>query len=1438
MSENPSQFPIKDEPEFSGGWHSPRTKEGGWRKPEAETQEKSSGVWKVVSALPEDMAQTPETKGGWHLPSPEDTTFSPEDKIEMSPLPSAAPLPDLISPEDMLLASFRQQPRPTPTTASVTIPAPEDLVVDDEIPTVAAGSVQTGEHTSITELLALASLVEEEPGVPMSDLAALADAVEEEMDEEIEALSDDQRALFEAATGAAEPITTTPGALSSQEESAAEYARRMAQQFGGDEAPAAATPSFTSPQPAPAAQGESAADYARRMAQQFGGDLESTGPSVDTGAYDPQEAELTRKFQYTEEQVRALKRMHQSGQITEDALQAQLRQLMVLDERTNVWWMMGFESDNWYKFENNEWIVAVPPVAKPQAPRTLTSDLEPVDVLAGSLPILPEAPAQPAQTGYEGTMGYQQPQPGSPIDLEYSTPLPRQVERVDPNLTMVGESAFANTQPMGSEPTFANFGTISPASQPTVAGASFVERTPYEEAPQAVAAPDYDLAESPTYRQYSEQRRSSTARLLVTAAVFLIACGLLTGIAAVLGGLAWYNNAISPWQEQIAALASYEPIFNTARILDAQGNLIAELNSRSGGARTPVNLDQVSPFLIHAVISQENERFFDDPGFDPLAIGRALLQNLSSGTIESGASTITQQIAKNLVIQDSQVTADRKITEVLVANEIARQYDKNFILQLYLNEVFFANQSYGIQEAARFYFNKNANELNMAESALLASIIPAPSDNDPVVNKDRAIRNMRDTLNKMIQVGCLQYQHGNWPQQGPFCIQPNVQVQYEGATGPLYSLNPDGTFGGVLALQFAEVELNPYKPRAVTVRYPHFVNLVQGQVEQMFGTDAMFQRGFTIQTTLIPRIQDAAQAALTQQVAALVNNGVNTGSVMVTDPRTGAIRALVGSPDFANEAIAGQVDTSRTFQQPGSAIKGVLYTAALEGVEGRYLTPASILWDVPSPYNINGVPYNPVNFDRTFRGPVSVRYALQNSLNVPAVKAYEFIGSAKFAETAQRMGLRFVDNPVFGLPSALGANEVRLFDMMKAYGTLANNGRFTPLFAIEKITENINGQNVEVPMPPSAEEARQAVSPQIAYLMQNILSDDAARADEFGTNTTLTLVRRNIASANTVAAKTGTSDEGRDLWTMGFTSNTVVGVWLGTFDNARTFNTTGFLAASPIWNVVMDTATASPPPQFQNPGGVVLVDVCRDTGTQIGPNDNCANRTRELVVQDRLPPPATESFVRTIEIDTWTGLIANEWCPENKQINTFANIPDQFAVNWLNTTAEGRLWAERIGLPLPLEAAPTTACAQGNTLPSVRLNNPSENQTIAGTLTITGQVTAPDFNRYQLEYASVAQPENFIPIGGFSTTQQPNAGSTLGNWDTTTVLNGTYIVRLTATSNSGGFVQRTARVNVVNNAPPVQPTIEVAPTLSIDVGGFTPAPFDQPTPTATINPGG
>ncbi len=1374
MSDRPNDK-KHDEPEnTTGGWRTPKQatapeERHAWRAPNEEAT--STQSWRVPT-LPRDLDAKP---GGWRVPKPQDTRYSPDDESVIVPEPPApdaqAASPDAeTQAQDVLPFDGAKTEEQTPG-------------VPEESAGLEALDEEEDDSFSMSELVALASLVDSVPSVDVqpatpTNATPSTTAAEPEPEPEAKAEAEAEAEVVAGTSEGDQPIDP------------AEYARRelarLAAQVDAPEqsqpmaAPAEPiVPAEPAPQDGqPAESGVmptgviSPEEYARQQLALLGEAVPpaaaAAGPAAPAAA--GTEA-LAAKFRAAEETIRALRQRYQQGQITREQFQADLRRSMVLDDN-NVWWMMGVESDRWYRHDNGQWLPATPPVG------------------AGAI-----VPA--SDTGSEGDRTI----PTSPVTEGW---VPRQVPVRDPDYTVPNTGGIyldsdlsADTIPMATMPSAANGATVPNAA---------IQQAQYESvaAPMtAEQAPSYDVETvSPAYEEAVARQRQSTARTVaIIAAVIAALLFLLAGVGAI-GIVLYYNSLASPYRDAIAGLASYQPQFRTARILAADGSLIAELTSPQGGARDVIDLSKIAPEMIHAVVSVENERFFQDPGWDPVAIVRAFAQNLTAGEVESGASTITQQIARSLILQDTTVSPERKLQEIVVAAEIARRYDKNFILQLYLNEYFFGNQSYGVEAAAQFYFKHSASDLNLAEAAMLAGLIQAPAAYDPVINRQAAFDRMQVVLNRMAAVGCLQFSFAPYDKQ-PFCI---TQADIGSPR---------------TVLQKAQVETRDYRPRTFTVKYPHFVNFVQQQIENNFGTSEMFRRGFEIRTTLIPRIQETAQNALEAQVQALAANGVNTGAVMVTDPRDGTIRAMVGSPDFSDNSIDGQVNNAFTWQQPGSSIKIVEYTGALEGVNRNgtndYMTTASILWDVPTTFQ--NPDYAPVNYDRAFHGPIALRYALANSYNVPAVKVLNTIGMDKFLDVAQRIGLRFLPEATFGLSSALGANEVRLYDMMQAYGTLANNGTRVPLYSITAIKD---ATGAEIPLPARAQPAL-AVQPQIAFLMQNILSDNEARTPAFGANSPLNV----NGYAGLVAAKTGTSNDNRDLWTMGFSSNMVVGVWIGRVDNAPTVNTSG-LAAAPVWNAVMSVALQGTNPQpFAPPSGIVQQQICATTGTVYDPNVPCTVVRTEYFVQSQPPPSASIGFVQTVPVDTWTGLRANQFCPDAVVTQTFVNISDPSAIAWLNT-AEGLAYAQSVGLPNPPKAAPTAECSASTTLPQVHFTSPANGQQLTGATQFTGVASGPNFDHYQIELAPATSPDAFQVIVPAIRSQ---ANGNLATWDSTSVPNGAYRLRLSAFATDGGYRYHTIDVGV-NNVIPTQPPPTLPPiVVPTFAPGDTPIPFVVPTPT-------
>ena len=637
-----------------------------------------------------------------------------------------------------------------------------------------------------------------------------------------------------------------------------------------------------------------------------------------------------RRFLDMQNQAATLAELLRREEITFEDYQRLLYEAMTQDDE-GAWWMIDAENDEWYRHNplSNQWEVDFPAALR-ELERASRDQAD------------PDATLTQPNTDFDLPPGYGEPKTGDPIYDERGVKIGNMPPTKDELYTVPGSAALADELP-GQQPTLA-------AEVQDAATMQLPARYEGDKViPRAIDS-DFALQPSPIVEEMLRSRRGSRLRLATTLGAALLIVALVGAIVAAGVIMMWYRDKVEPFADGIAALANYAPAYQTARIFDAEGNLLAAINSRETGARTAVPLAQISPYMIHAIVSQENERFFEDPGFDPVAIARAFFQNVSGGGIESGASTITQQIARNLVLNDRDVTVERKVNEILVALEIANRYDKEKILELYLNEIFFANQSYGVEAAANFYFGHSAAELNFAEAALLASIVPSPAQQDPVANREAAVAGMRSTMRKMIEVGCLQFQHGDWPARGPFCIIDGAEIQVDGGgSEALVRADAAGKIiGGMAILQIAEIETTAFEPGEARVTHPHFVDYVRAQVEAELGADALFRRGLNIHTTLNPALQEAAQAALSNQVRGLkaAASGVNTGAVMVTDPNTGAIRAMVGSHDF-NDEFAGQVNNALSYQQPGSAIKPFVYTLALQNNDESFLTPASIIWDVP-----------------------------------------------------------------------------------------------------------------------------------------------------------------------------------------------------------------------------------------------------------------------------------------------------------------------------------------------------------------------------------------------------------------------------------------------------------------------------------------------------------
>jgi penicillin-binding protein 1C len=862
----------------------------------------------------------------------------------------------------------------------------------------------------------------------------------------------------------------------------------------------------------------------------------------------------------------------------------------------------------------------------------------------------------------------------------------------------------------------------------------------------------------------------------------------------------------------VANLRTNAAQFETTRIYDRNDNVLYEVLDPNAGRRTYVPLEKISPYLLAATIATEDKDFYTHPGFNPLAIARAFIQNYTSGEIVSGASTITQQLARNLLFTPEeryQQSYQRKIREAILAMEITRNYSRGEILELYLNDSNYGNLAYGVEAAAETYFGTTADKLTLAESAFLAGLPQAPSVYDVYANREVTLARTEQVLSLLVQTsqeqGCIYVSNNTQP----LCIDVVQAVEAANAISNYDFNNPD-----------------------VPLRYPHWVNFVREQLETLFDPQTIYRSGFSVYTTLDPGMQDTAEQIVREQVAALAANRASNGALVAIRPASGEILAMVGSADFYNVDIDGQVNMAISPRQPGSSIKPLTYLSAFE----QGWTPATLIWDVPSEFPPSGreddlrPPYQPVNYDRRFHGPVTVRAALANSFNVPAVKALDFVGiyddpftpeKDGLIATAERLGIDTLTRNDYGLALTLGGGDVSLLQLTGAYATLANAGRRVPPFAITRIVDHV-GNVVYEHQPPLGE---QIVRAEHAYLISSILSDNEGRAPMFGRNSVLNLPFQ-------AAVKTGTTDDFRDNWTLGYTPDITIGVWVGNADYTPMQNTTGLTGAAPIWADMMQAAiqqlTGGNPAAFARPVGVVDRVICAVSGTV--PSEWCPEQTNELFAADQPPLPADQDLWTEVVIDTYTGLRASAACSEFSDRAFALNVTDPWAIRWITENAEGRAWAESLGFDDELVFVPERECEESDPRPVIEFSAPREGERISSTpLEIYARVGATgDFRRWWLEWGPGDNPVKWelLERSGRGYAQPDNIYA----WDVSEIPAGVITLRLRVESTEGRFAEKRILLNMQIPTPTPTPTSTATPTPT---STMTPTPTNTPVPSST-----
>jgi 1A family penicillin-binding protein len=962
------------------------------------------------------------------------------------------------------------------------------------------------------------------------------------------------------------------------------------------------------------------------------------------------------------------------------------------------------------------------------------------------------------------------PSPSIPLDKD-NLPLPRRVSEVDVEGTRVTPVAYEpasrarNSQPVKSQP----------ASRP-------VKSQPVK----------IDL-----------RRGLGCLRQVFVYGLFTFVTLVIIGLTALL--ITYYR--IARTLPSVNDLRTNASTFETTRILDRNGNPLYEILDPNAGRRTYVTLDNISPALIAATIATEDKDFYTHPGFDPWAILRALWENYRTEGQGGGASTITQQLARALLLspeERAERTYRRKVREIILAAEITRRYSKDEILELYLNEIYYGNLAYGIEAASETYFGKTANQLTLAEASFLAGLPQSPAVYDVYTNREVTLARQQQVLVLMYELssarGCITVNNN----QVPICVDVVSAVNASD-----------------------EMKARNFVVPNIDAKYPHWVNFVRAELEKKYDAQTIYRSGFVVYTTLDPTLQDEAQRLVTEQVALLADKNAHNGALVAINPVTGEILAMVGSPDFTNEAISGQVNmaTSPT-RQPGSSIKPITYVAAFE----KGWTPATLIWDVPTEFPDGAnPPYTPKNYDDKFHGPMTVRTALSNSFNIPAVKALEFVGVYDNPNTperegmiamAERLGITSLTRNDYGLALTLGGGEVSLLEMTSAYSVFANGGKKVPPVAILKIVD-FEGNVIDEYQPPQGE---QVIRPEHTYLISSILTDNEARSWMFGRNSVINL-------PFPAAAKTGTTNDFRDNWTMGYTPNLVTGVWVGNADYTPMVNTTGLSGAAPIWSAFMQYAvpliTNNSPAPFIPPAGIVDRIICSISGTE--PSQWCKGGQRtEYFASDQLPLPPSKDLLFKTQIDTWTGLIAGDACKDFAVDDFVMNVTDQWGQKWLRSL-QGKEWLESHGLPRNPFFAPERECSSDDPRPILQFVNLKETDTITETefnVRAIINITKGDFTGWRLEYGVGDDPSDWILLTeGRNKFENPDV---IYKWDLNNIKGDRITLRIYLMNGEEYYAEKRVFLTLNLPTPTPEPTLtpSLTPTATIAV------PTDIPTDTA------
>ncbi|HVT01225.1 MAG TPA: PBP1A family penicillin-binding protein, partial [Patescibacteria group bacterium] len=579
-------------------------------------------------------------------------------------------------------------------------------------------------------------------------------------------------------------------------------------------------------------------------------------------------------------------------------------------------------------------------------------------------------------------------------------------------------------------------------------------------------------------------------------------------------------------------------------LLDDRGNEFFSFYSASSN-KDYVDYDNISNFVKEAAIASEDREFYSHHGFSLRGIARSVVLDYQNKSLAYGGSTITQQLAKNTLLSQNR-DFTRKFQELILAIELENEYSKKDILEMYLNSAYFGEGAFGIEDAAKTYFNKDAKDLTLGEASYLIGILPSPSTMSAFSgNRALGIQNQELVIDEMKEMGDISSSQAN------------------------LAKGQELHFNKTLATSNADIIA------------PHFALAVKNALVDKYGEAYVAKSGFVVKTTLNRNWQEEAENVVDKNAQRLLSNGGTNEAVVVIDPKSGQVKAMVGSNDWNNSKY-GKFNMAMSPRQPGSSFKPIVYGMALEDEK---ITPATVLSDRPTTFKMTdctqNCSYSPKDYDRMYRGDVTVRRALSNSLNIPAVEVMEQVGVDDVLNKAPQVGITSLGTNThnYGYSLVLGTGSVSLLEMTGAYSSFANKGEFVKPSMITAVIDK-RGNNIW-----KQDNGKNRVwSPEVAFLISSILSDNKTRAEEFGSSLTID---------RPAAVKTGTTDSFRDAWTMGYTPDVVVGVWVGNNNNMPMNNVAGSLGAAPIWRELMEYYNRGVAiKQFSPPQDIVRLPPC------------------------------------------------------------------------------------------------------------------------------------------------------------------------------------------------------------------------------------------------------